>query len=391
MIPRRLLDTSILSAWLFGFRSVVCSSCSITDVFPTLYVAHQNRSVLTIHFDPTKAPEESLEIVQAVHAGFQPGWLCTHDSNLYAVSRSKYPDSTSPSGGIFAFAHTQSSGLVGIGDTTSDGEGGVFCDISKDGRVLSVANILAQPGPGTNGSQIQSNPHQAVFDPSGQLMIVPDRGADRVYFYRVSSISDLGLDVALAQNITLPPGSGPRHAIFQVINDRATMMYLVGELDNTIRAFLIGDTASSLTLNITMLQIVSTLGPGAKRTDPNNEHLASEVALSTDGRFLYVSNRNTVSYDADPIAIFALQPSDTKAPLTYLGQNSTLGKIPRHFSLSQDPENKWVAVANEVSNNILLFKRNRKSGFLEDGIVGNLTLGDFDISLERGPMAVIWG
>ncbi|KAK9423979.1 hypothetical protein SUNI508_13862 [Seiridium unicorne] len=77
------------------------------------------------------------------------------------------------------------------------------------------------------------------------------------------------------------------------------------------------------TLDITLLRTASTLGPGFNRTESNNDHMASELALSSDGRFLYVSSRNTVSSNADSLAIFSVQQTELSyQPLKYLGQSS---------------------------------------------------------------------
>src|ERR1700742_4259225 len=89
---------------------------------------------------------------------------------------------------------------------------------------------LTHPGPGTNDSQIQSNPHATAFDPSGEYMIVPDRGADHLYVYHVDGPER----VTQINNITLEPGTGPRHVTFREFNSTRTFMYLVSELDNTI-------------------------------------------------------------------------------------------------------------------------------------------------------------
>lgn len=405
----------LFSSALFAFVQAACISQSQTNSM-TLYVAHQGRGVLTLNLDPTKSSNESLRVVNETEAGYQPGWICSRDSNLYSVARTYYPDNSSVSGAVFGFDR-HGEILSSISQTSSDGDGGVFCQVNEDGSLLSVANIdgstvslhprardsgvvgasshvfkfnLTQPGPGSNDSQIQSNPHQAAFGPSGpwgQLMVVPDRGADRVYVYRVRSSGDGTADVQLAENITLPLGTGPRHVISQ---ESSGLMYLVSELDNTVRVFSLdtSDMANDA-LNITLLQTASTLGPGSSRTLPINEHLASELVLSDDGRFLYVSNRDTTTYDSDSLAIFSVSSALSPQPLEWLGTNETHGKIPRHFSLSTDTQNEWVAVANQVSNTIFVFKRNSENGFLE-GVVGNLTLGEFDIELQNGPMAVVW-
>ena len=282
----------------------------------------------------------------------------------------------------------------------SDGSAVSVHPLSETGLIGQASYLfkynLTQPGPGLGGSQIQSNPHEAVFEPSGQYMFVPDRGADRLYVYRVAG----PYDVSQVHNITLPPGTGPRHATFRTFNCTRTYLYLVSELDNTVRVFTLDGVSNliqeaSITensnLEITLQQTISTIGLGANRTAPINHHLAAEVALSSDGKFAYVPNRDTTTFSSDTLAVFSVSPNPDKdhTHLTYLGRNATYGKIPRHFSLSPDAQNQYVAVANEVSQNVVILERG-KSGFISN-IRGNLTLGAQDLTQDLGPAAVIWG
>ncbi|KAK9327564.1 Lactonase, 7-bladed beta-propeller-domain-containing protein [Lipomyces starkeyi] len=318
-----------------------------------LYVALQSRGILTLSFDPSKSVQTSLEILDTnTDAGFMPGWLKDGGDRIYSVSRTHFPTNASVSG---------ENGIIG------------------EASYLFKYN-LSHPGPGTNGSQIQSNPHEAIFDPSGQYMFVNDRGADLIYVYHV----DGPYNVTQISTVVLPPGTGPRHTTFRVFNSTRTFMYLVSELDNTVRVFSLDGVSNNLereptahpqSLNIMLRQTASTLAPGSSRTSPNDTFLASEVALSNDGKFAYVSNRATKTLASDTLAIYSVHPNigNDSAHLVYLGQNNTFGKIPRHFSLSPDDETRYVAVANEVSQNL-----------------GNISFGTFDVTQNLGPAAVIW-
>ncbi|KAF3070233.1 Uncharacterized protein CFAM422_006597 [Trichoderma lentiforme] len=382
-----------------------------------LRIAHQERGILTFSFDHSKSSSRSLDLLGTTQAGFRPGWLHLHDNLIYSVSRTSYPNNRSSSGGVFSFDKNAEDpdALSLVISQSSNGMGGVFCDVARDGRTLSVANIdgstvsiyplsshgiigdatfvfkynLTHPGPGTNESQIQSNPHAAAFDPTGEYMIVPDRGADHVYVYHVDGPER----VTQINNITLESGTGPRHVTFRVFNCTRTFMYLVSELDNMIRVFALDGVNNDSrglrphsSLSISLVQIVSTLGHGSNRSEPNNTNLAAEVALSNDGMFAYVSNRNTVSYSTDTLAIYSVHP-DALEHLVYIGNTPTYGKIPRHFSIS--PDSRFIAVANEVSNNLIILERDQTSGRV-NSVVGNVTLGEFDLTQNNGPMAVVW-
>ncbi|KAF4435192.1 hypothetical protein FACUT_7380 [Fusarium acutatum] len=385
-----------------------------------LRVAHQERGILTLGFNPSEPINRSIQLVGTTQAGYQPGWLHSRGGYLYSVSRTHFPDNSSTSGGIYAFRKLPNGRLELYDAVTSHGDGGVYLDIARDGKTLSSANIdgstvsifpltspgnfghvanvfhynLTHPGPGTGDSQEIANPHAAIFTPSGNIMAVPDRGADRVYIYQVRDAKH----VEQIRTITLLPGTGPRHIVFSQVTEEKTIMFLVSELDNTVNVFslengTVGHRGKrpnlNETLRMTHLQRASTLDDSNKRTKPNNVDLASELSVSHDKRFLYVSNRNTESVDkADTIAVYSLD-GYSKKPLQFLGLNSTYGKIPRHFSLSPDTRNQFLAVANQVTNDLFILKRDFKTGFL-DGIVGNYSFGKLDLTTRIGPMAVIW-
>ncbi|CAJ2512103.1 Uu.00g077280.m01.CDS01 [Anthostomella pinea] len=389
----------------------------------TLYVAHQKRGILTYAFNASKTASESLTILGTTDAGHKPGWLHACGDRLYAVSRDQFLDETDVSGGLFAFSKAAGSSGSGsnngsgspwdlISSDSSGGQGGVYCDISRDGRTLAAANIdgsTVSVHPilpfGSIGAASYNNPHAASFDPSGRYMLAPDRGADLVYVYSVDGPEC----VEPLMNITVLPDTGPRHVTFRVFNNTRTFAYLVGELDNTVSVYTLDGVENShksnrvgtAPLSVTFIQRASTLQPGAVSSDPDNINVAAEVVLSTDGRFACVSNRNTVSYDSDTLAVYAVNlaadsspmstdPSSSKEEhLTFLGLQATYSKIPRHFSLSPDENNRYVAVGNEVSNGLVIMERDAQTGFM-GAVVANLTLGDFDLKQEEGPMAVIW-
>lgn len=119
-------------------------SASINDTkLPMLRIAHQERGILTFSFDPSKSSSRSLELVSTTQAGIRPGWLHWHDSLIYSVSRTNYPNNSSSSGGVFSFdKKAEDPGALSlVTSQSSNGLGGVFCDVARDGRTLSVANM----------------------------------------------------------------------------------------------------------------------------------------------------------------------------------------------------------------------------------------------------------
>lgn len=70
---------------------------------------------------------------------------------------------------------------------------------------------------------------------------------------------------------------------------------------------------------------------------------------------MYVSNRGHNS-----IAIYNVNAGD--GSLTSIGHHPTLGNGPRNFSLS--PDDNYLIVANQHTNNIVSFKRDKITGLL---------------------------
>ena len=61
--------------------------------------------------------------------------------------------------------------------------------IEKDGTLGPRADLVNLPGePGPNRvEQASSHPHNAVFDPSGRFIAVPDKGLDRIFVFRLDA------------------------------------------------------------------------------------------------------------------------------------------------------------------------------------------------------------
>lgn len=406
------------------------------------YVALQSTGIIEISFEPGKNVNESLSVVSInTDAGFMPGWLTSFGDKIYSISRTSYPDdSMSESGGVFAFqkasatpSATSRTGLALFDQASSNGKGGVHCQVSPDGKILVATNItastlsvypLSENGAIGEPSHIldyesesnpkEAHPHQAIFDPSGKFLIVPLRTMDRVDIYSIKSPQQ----VSLVHSIPVPASSGPRHVAFNPISPSNAYMYLVSEKDNSIRVFTLNysGTASG-ELAVEFKQTLSTMGKDFAPTPDEHEDLAAEIAVSNDGKFVYASNRNLTRPDADTLAIYSVDnnPANDSRHLTYLGSQEIPGKHPRMFALSNDKENKWVAVAQQFSQDVFVFERDMATGFLK-GIKGRVSLGVAtphqsapevtfvkDTSVERklsreellkgrkeGPMCVLW-
>ena len=174
-------------------------------------------------------------------------------------------------------------------------------------------------------------------------MFAPDLGTDKLTIYsfddKAGKLTDAPEPFAAS-----PDNGGPRHLVFSTNNK---WLYLMEELTGSVIAYQYNYG------KLTHLQTISAAEPGFKGFMGS-----ADIHTSADGKFLYCSNRG----DANTITIFKINPANGR--LTIAGYQSTMGKAPRNFSL--DPSGNYLLVANQDSDDIIIFKRNKTTGLLTD-------------------------
>ena len=216
----------------------------------------------------------------------------------------------------------------------------VVMPILSDGRA-GDALVTPQNGSGPSPRQQGSHPHQIIEMP-GQIILVPDLGADRIVRYRLN-LGDGVLSPANPPDICVPAGAGPRHL---VPSADGRSLYLLNELANTVTV--LAERASGEAWDC--LQTLSLLAP-----DFQGYTIAAEIALHPNGRFLYASNRG-----ADDIVTFSIDPATRK--LTRIGAVPTAPN-PRCFTI--EPSGKWLLAASQSSDTISVFAIDPRTGQLK--------------------------
>jgi 6-phosphogluconolactonase len=212
--------------------------------------------------------------------------------------------------------------------------------VGEDGRLQPVSQLVQLEGtPGPNPKeQASSHPHAVIFDPTGQFVVVPDKGFDRTFLFRFQN----GRLIPTEQEfVPSAQGAAPRHTAF---HPTLPLLYVNNELDSTVTLFdWIAGRASER-------QVVSTLNGGY-----SGKNTTAEIAMSPCGRYLYVSNRGE-----DSIVQFVVGPDS--GLLSYAGTFPTGGVRPRFFTLG--PDAKRLYVANQDSDDITVFHVDQASGGL---------------------------
>lgn len=152
----------------------------------------------------------------------------------------------------------------------------------------------------------------------------------------------------------LPAGYGPRHIVFDAPKSVA---YLVGELSSNVATLTYDEQAGKLTVK----QITHVIPD-----DWTAHNGSAAIRLSSDGRFVYVSNRGNNS-------ITVLKTADD-GTLTEIQRIATEGDFPRDFNWTADES--LVLVVHQKSDNASLFKR--------DAETGKLTLAQKDFMVPEG-------
>ncbi|MFZ4725541.1 MAG: lactonase family protein [Paludibacter sp.] len=213
---------------------------------------------------------------------------------------------------------------------------------NTDGSLTSVLQVIQHKGSSVNKDrQKVPHVHQTNITPNGNFLIVNDLGTDLVTTYKYDSNASVNI-LSPFDRIKVKLGSGPRHLTFSKDGKK---VYLLQELDGTISVFQYSDSK---------LKLIQETTVSLKKDIVNG---AADIHLSPDGKYLYATNRGT----ANEISCFLVKNDGT---LIFKQQVSTEGIGPRNFAIT--PDGNYLFVANQRTDNIVIFKRNVKTGLLID-------------------------
>ena len=307
--------------------------------------------------DPTP-----LQVVKSV----SPSWLV-----LSADQRQLFAVNETPQGHASSFSISSKGEIKPLNQVATQGDEPTHASLSRDQRFLFVANYAVNPAPGGSlvvipvardgklkpvvqqarhtpskvdpERQAGAHVHSLVLSPDGRHLYACDLGADKVFIYRYDGASTYHpLTAAIPASVALPPGSGPRHLLFDAKGRHA---YLTLEMNAEVVVF---DVQDDNLVERQRLPLTERQEAAAKA--------AGGLHLSADGRFLYVSNRGT----ANEIVVFGVGKENGE--LTFLQRRSVEGDHPREFAL--DPSDNFLLVANQKSNQIVVIRRDPRSGKL---------------------------
>ncbi|WP_268845993.1 lactonase family protein [Flavobacterium aestivum] len=213
----------------------------------------------------------------------------------------------------------------------------------QDGGLTEAKQVIQHYGNGTNADrQEKSHVHMVYFSPDKKYVLSNDLGNDKVYVYNYNPTATTDV-LTLKDSVSVKAGSGPRHLTF---GKKGKYMYLLQELDGSLTTFSYAEG------KLTPINETSILAKDFKGAPSS-----ADIHISPNGKFLYASNRG----EANTISIFKILK---KGKLEPIGEVSTLGKGPRSFVI--DPTGKFLLVAHQYTNDIMIFKIHKRKGTLTD-------------------------
>ena len=218
----------------------------------------------------------------------------------------------------------------------------ILYPVAQDGKLLPHAKVLQHNGSSVNQlRQKKAHAHAVMVDEEFSNIMITDLGMDKVMVYHIDSVNG-EFEVKLKQEISLPPGSGPRHI---AIHTETKHAYVLNELTGTVTV---------MAYDNGHLESLSTCPalPKEFKAIPG----AAAIRVSADGRFIYTSERSD-----DCISV--LRFDSNNATLEIIGRQKTLGKTPRDFIL--DPTGNWLLAANQDSDSVAIFKVDKNTGKIE--------------------------
>ena len=340
---------------IFAFTKLHAQEDKFNLIVGTYTKSCESKGIYVYEFD---ANSGDFKLKSNTENIINPSYLTVSSDNnfVYSVSENDKKSSVSAFGfnsksGKLDFINYQNSNGLNpcyiINDDksviTANYSSGSISVLSKnsDGSIGEVKQVVQHIGKSINAKRQEApHAHMVYFSPDHKYVLANDLGTDKVYLYQYNPNSATEV-LKLKNSVDVKPGSGPRHLIF---SKDGKYVYVLQELDGTITSFSYADGVLNKVSETTVVAY-----------DFKGDIGAADIHISPDGKFLYATNRGT----ANDISVFKILK---KGKLEFVQRIGTLGKGPRNFTI--DPTGNFLLVGHQYTNEIVIFKRDKKTGSL---------------------------
>ena len=360
------------SAALLAALTMTTAFAAESIVYVGTYTTKQSKGIYAFRFNDADGKMTPLGLMAETPS---PSFLAFHPSGkfLYAVNEIDEFQGAK-AGSVTAFLIDRKTGkLTQLNAVSTKGTGPCHLSVDATGKTLLIANYgggsIASYGIDAMGHlseavsfiqhtgssidkrrQGEPHAHSINVDPTNSFAVVADLGLDKVFFYKLDAAHHT-LSPTPQMSVSTNPGAGPRHFAF---HPNGKYGYVINEMQSTISML-------SLGANPKLGTSITTLPAGYQSLSTST----AEVRVHPSGKFLYGSNRGHNS-----IASFAVDP--TNGTLKALGHTPVQGKTPRNFTL--DPTGKFLLVANQDSDNLVLFQTEADGHLKSTGTVFEVSM-----------------
>jgi 6-phosphogluconolactonase len=213
--------------------------------------------------------------------------------------------------------------------------------INRDGSVGEVIQEVQHEGSSIDTTRQQkAHPHFISVSPGNKYVLVPDLGQDRIVTYKFDDSSGKLVENEFSGKAL--PGAGPRHLEF---HPTLPFVFVVNELNSTVTSYTWDNNLGKMDQIATYPMLPDEFNEFSK---------AADIHLTSDGKFLYASNRGHNSLAAYRVA--------DDGRLQFIDTYPCGGDFPRNFFIT--PDDRYVLVANQNTNNMVQYKIDAKTGAL---------------------------
>jgi 6-phosphogluconolactonase len=345
------------------FYAVIAKAQQEYYLLSGTYTSTKSEGIYVYRFNSTDGTAKAISQVKISN----PSFIAISPDERFVYSVEEDAANNGKGGEISAFSFDKKAGMLTfINRQPSAGDHPCYVSVDKTGKWIAAGNytsgslsilpVEANGSLGTAATNIrhegfgpnkarQASPHVhcTFFSADNRFLFVPDLGTDKIMIYAFDEATGK-LTTAKQPFAQSAAGAGPRHICFNPTN---TFAYLMEELGGTVVTYKYKKGKLKQKQRISSMPAGDTSFAGS-----------ADIHVSPDGKFLYASNRA----EANAIAIFSINQNNGK--LTLVTHQPTLGKTPRNFNF--DPTGNFLLVANQNSDNIVVFKINKETGLLTD-------------------------